>query len=205
MKRVIKILVIGLMAGCTIAACYCAAYPLYEWWRAAKFIKIVAQLRSGVTTESQAREALRSYRPEAEQLITTHWDFASNRAIKATGYGYLFADRRFSSFHRSRPAELSASLFFRDGVLALKMVSLQKKSGTCCVVLVKEADNAFDDSPRGGGSISVEKRGDPVSEIIVNLRPDASDEDRRKSYRFNLGCLSSISRCDDADSLFRGL
>lgn len=205
MKKAIKIVVTGLIAGCIVAACYCAAYPFYERWRAAKFIDIVAQLKPGVTTESQAREALRSYRPETEQLVTTHWDIALNQTIKATGYGYQFANKGFSSLHLSEPAELNASLFFREGVLALKTVSLQKGSGTCCLVLVKEADKAFDDGPKNEDLVSVEKRGDPASEIIVNLRPDASDEDRRKAYRLNLRCLTSISRCDSANSLLGGL
>ena len=206
MKRAIKIVAIGLIAGCAVAACYSAANSFYERWRAAEFIDKVAQLTPGITTESQARNALRSYHPRSEQLVATHWDVTLNQTIRATGYGYMFANRVLSTLHLSKPVELSASLFFRDGVLALKTVSLQKESGTCCLVVVKEADNAFDESPKNAGSLSVEKRGNPVSEIIVNLRSDASDEDRRRAYGLNLGCLSSISsRCDSANGLMRGL
>jgi hypothetical protein len=204
-KKGIKILVIGLIAACTVAACYCLVYPLFERWRATKFIDTIARLKPGVTTESQAREALRSYRPGREGLLATHWDIESNQTIKALGYGYLFSNKGFSTLHLSKPTQLSASLFFRGGVLALKTVSLEKASDTCCLVLVKEADQAFYDGPRNGGSISVERRGNPVSEIIVNLRSDASDEDRRRAYRLNLCCLSLMSRCDSANSLLPDL
>jgi hypothetical protein len=205
MKKAVKIVIIGLIAACTVAVCYCVAYPFYERWRATEFIDAVAQLRPGVTTESQVREALRSYHQGAEGLVATHWDAASNQTLKATGYGYQFFNKELSTLHLSKPAELSASLFFRDGVLALKTVSLQKGSGTCCLVFIKEADRAFYDGPKDGGSISVEKRGDPVSEMIVNLSPDASDEDRRKAYGLNLGCVWSLSQCDSASSLLHGL
>lgn len=202
MEKATKIVVIALIAGCAVAISYCAAYPIYEQWRAAKFIDEIAQLKPGVTTESQVREALQSYRPGSEQLVTTHWDVASNQTIRATGYGYQFANKELSTLHLAKPATLSASLFFQNGVLALKIVSFQVGSGTCCLVLVKEADKGFDESPQNGGSISVDKRGDPASEIIVNLRFDVSDEERRKAYRLNLGCLSSTSRCESANSLF---
>lgn len=205
MNKAIKVVVIGLVAAFIVAVSYCAAYPFYERWRATKFINTVAQLRPGITTESQVRAALRSYHQGAEGLVATHWDIPSNQILKATGYGYQFFNKELSALHLSKPAELSASLFFRDGVLALKTVSLQKGSGTCCLVLIKEADQAFYDGPKDGGSISVDKRGDPVMEMIVNLRPDASDEDRRKAYGLNLGCLSSLSQCDSAISLLRGL
>ncbi len=205
MKKAVKIVVIGVLAACIIAVCYCAAYPFYERWRATKFINTVAQLRPGVTTESQVKEALRSYHHGTEGLVTTHWDIGSNQTLKATGYGYQFFNKELSALHLSKPAELSASLYFRDGVLALKAVSLQKGSGTCCLVLIKEADRAFYDGPKDGGSISIDKRGDPVSEMIVNLKPDASDEDRRKAYGLNLGCLYSITKCDSASSLLPGL
>lgn len=204
MKKAIKTVFWGSVAICTVAACYYAAYPLAERWRASRFIAIVAQLKPGVTTESQAREALRSYRPEPEQAVTTHWDIASNKTIRATGYEYLFSDKRFFDLQLSQRGELSAGLFFEGGILALKTMSLQKGSGTCCLVLVKEADRAFDESPPDKDAVSVDRRGDPANQIIVNLRPDASDEDRRKAYRLNLSCLSSLSRCDSADSLLRG-
>jgi hypothetical protein len=203
MKKASKIVVIGVFAGCAVS--YCAAYPIYERWRVATFIDEIAQLKPGVTTESQVRETLHSYRPGTEQLVTTHLDAASNQTIRATGYGYQFANNELSSLHLAKPAVLSASLFFRNGVLALKMVSLQIKSGTCCLVLVKEADKAFDESPQNGGNISVDKRGDPASEIIVDLRFDASGEEHRKAYSLNLGCLSFTSECDSANSLLRGL
>jgi hypothetical protein len=202
MKKKIKIVV---LAGCAVVLSYCAAYPIYERWRATKLIEEIAQLKPGATTESQVREALHSYRPGTEQLVTTHWDVTSNQTIRATGYGYRFANTELSRLHLAKPAALNVSLFFRDGVLELKMVSLQVGSGTCCLVLVKEADKALDESPQNGGSMSVDKRGDPASEIIVNLRFDASDEERRRAYRLNLRCLSSTSDCDSANSLSLGL
>ena len=116
MKNVIKITVIGLMAGLTLGACSCATYTFYERWRAGKLIDTVAQLRPGITTEGQARYILRSYRPEAGQLFATHWDTSSNQTIKATGYGYRFANNGLSILRLSKPIELDASLYFRDGV-----------------------------------------------------------------------------------------
>jgi hypothetical protein len=205
MKKAIKIVVIGLITACIAAVCYCVAYPFYQRWRATNFINAVAQLRPGITTELQAKEALRSYHRSAEGLVATRWDTASDQTHRATGYGYQFFNKELSALHLTKPAELSASLFFRDGVLALKTVSLQKGSGACCLVLIKEADQAFYDGPKDGGSISVDKRGDPTSEMIVNLRPEASDEDRRKAYGLNLGCLSSVSQCNSAISLLHGL
>jgi hypothetical protein len=205
MKKAIRIAVTGLMAACIGAACYFSAYPYYVRWRAARFIDVIAQLRPGITTESQAREALRSYIPETERVVAAHWDIVSNQTIKATGYGYMFTNGGLSILHLSRPAELNASLYFRDGVLALKAVSLQKGSSTCCLVLVKEPDKAFDESPKDEGSLSVEERGAPAGQIIVNLRTDASGEDRRRAYAFNLDCLASTSHCDSANSLLPGL
>jgi hypothetical protein len=199
---------IGLTIACTLVVAFCAAYSVYEQRQAREFLGVFADLKPGVTSDARVKEDLQSFRPAGSQLQARQWNLANNRFNVAYGYGYEFNNEPLAFFHLARHVKLDASLYFRDGILVAKLATLEKDTGACCLAAVKETSAGFGGSPNSNckpdSGACVERRGNPPGELLVEIEPGASEEDRRRAYQFNLGCLTSLTECQSASDLIHG-
>jgi hypothetical protein len=201
---------VGGVLLCALASVsLCVFESAYESWRARRFLETLSTLRPGTTTETDALNAMHRYGPGAEstrygeKFVARMWDENSSSFLEANGRGYEFSNAGLQLLLLARKKAVGGMLYFRNGKLVLQFAS-QSEAGTLdCDVTVREAARDFTDlpEPSSGKAITVDERGSPVSLILVDVFPNATQFDKSKAYALNPSRLSSLSQCRRATDL----
>lgn len=208
-SRKIWFWIAGGMALCGWACVsICIAQSMFESWRARNFLRIISTMQPGITTEADALSALSNYGPGAdssssgERLLSRVWDESSGSFLEANGKGYSFNNSGLHFLHLAGKKAIDGTLYFRQARLVLIFAS-QTESNPECLVRVKEAARDFNgpQEPQGGKAVSLDERGSPVTLILVNVYPSATQSEKSKAYALNPGRLASLFPCRDARNL----
>jgi hypothetical protein len=202
--------VAGGMILCGLACVsICIGQSMFEGWRARNFLRLISTMRPGTTTEANALDALRSYGPgtdstqAGERLLARVWDESSGSFLEANGKGYNFSNSGLHLLHLADRKAIDGTLYFRQGKLVLIFASQIESGNPECFVRVRDAARDFNDlpDPQDGDAITVDERGSPITLILVNVYPSATQSDKSKAYAFNPRRLTSLFPCHDARTL----
>jgi len=184
----------------------CIGQSMFESWRARNFLRIISTMQPGTTTEADALSALRSYGLGAEstsigeRFLSRVWDEGSRTFLEANGRGYSFSNSGLHLLHLADRKTINGTLFFRQSRLVF-MFAAQTESGNHeCFASVRDAARGFNDlpDPQNGETITLDERGSPITLILVNVHPSATQLDKSKAYALDPSRLTSFLPCKDA-------
>jgi hypothetical protein len=166
-------------------------------------------MQPGRTTEADVLSALRSYGPGAEstsigeRFLSRVWDEGSRTFLEANGRGYSFSNSGLHLLHLADKRAISGALYFRQGRLVLIFAAQTESGDPDCFASVRDAARDFNDlpDPQDSKAITLDERGNPITLILVNVYPGATQSDKSRAYALNPGRLTSLFPCRDARSL----
>jgi hypothetical protein len=184
----------------------CIGQSMFESWRARNFLRIISTMQPGTTTEADAMSALRSYGSGAEpasideRFLSRVWDEGSRTFLEANGRGYNFSNSGLHLLHLADKRTINGTLYFRQGRLVLIFAAQTESGNPECFVSVRHAARDFSNlpDPQDGEAITLDERGSPITLILVNVYPGATQSDKSNAYALNPSRLTSLLPCQDA-------
>lgn len=166
--------------------------------RAAEFLAIYRSFALGETTYDEARRRLSSFEGNmhpyhpciSEDECSLHFQFTNS-----------FLQR----VNLAPPTALISSLHFRQRVLRAREVTFGQ--GICCVVVIREGPTSIWGEPLTKGSdVHIDRNNSGVLvRAIINLAPNATQQETDQAYSLNISCLSRVGGCNSAAELISSL
>jgi hypothetical protein len=161
--------------------------------RAEEFLREASALRLRVTTAKQIEELVGRYGGHVEP---------STCSSRGCGYFFSFDNGWLHRLHLAPRTSFTCTLAVSDGVLDYRRVFLT--SGNTSAVFGAFIDERLS-SPPGipepfHASLQTEGSG-ARWRVHVDMTADATSEQHKMAYAVNLGCLSKLGGCSDAQEL----
>lgn len=172
-----------------VAVSGCVLYSFHIRWEAAKFLRVMQQLRVGSATREEARIALEPFHK---------YEIGGTAMINGKTYRtqiYRFENTGVHLLGIFHPSRFQGGVTFGDGIVIEKgcgFLTEPFRSVTTrewATRLIK--DSALDDS-QSGMLVGVY---DPPVRMAVSLDARASDADRSAAYEYSLDCFTSLTGC----------
>jgi hypothetical protein len=164
--------------------------------KAERFFRYASTLEIGGARYSDVQRTLRDY-----SQYLNYPDPCSAQDCTVT---FQFHNSWLKTLHLAPGTVFGGDMVFRDGVLGTREFYLGQ--GRCCVAIVDEGRHLLPAALADPSSPNFSKklwRGDSAEPLKVwmLLTPEASSEQRRLAYDFNLGCLSKLGGCKSGADL----
>jgi hypothetical protein len=180
---------------CLVGILACIGQSYYARYEATRLERTLAKLTVGVTTEHDAKEALRPFRAEADKIG------GRVQNTEAWGPEYAVTSRGLSILHLARPVRFSIGTVFNNGILVRKVVGLRIGNGSdCCFYEVTQSTTSFADLPPNlmhEGVFVRKKNGFAHIYIDAEAPPDTETT----AFDVDVACLTSIAGCSRIDQI----
>jgi hypothetical protein len=165
---------------------------------AAKINQSLQKILVDETTESDAKTILAPYADDRQEVSMRVGD------MNAKGVGYSVKGGSIRLSRIGCPAYYTAAVFFSNGRVVRKEVSLQPpQNRDCLVVATSEATAAFDEMRSRYGSSDVHITATGVN-WRVYVKPTASPDLLSSAFGYQVSCMTVIIPCTRTDQVLPG-